>query len=452
MDMIAFVKRRLNEGGLRTQKIRKNIGASFLLKGVGVATSLLLIPTTIHYVNPTRYGIWLTLSSIVAWIAYFDLGLTLGFKNCFAQAMAMDNRELAKQQVSTTMALMALLFAPLCVVLLAINQFLDWPSLINVDSSYGTELRRVFNVLIVCFCSDMVMRVIGTMLDADQRPALRSLIFTIGQVLSLAVIYCMTFILQGSLVSLSFAFSALPLLVTLVASFVIFSNKRYRSLTPRLSAINFKLTKQIMNLGVQFFIIMISLLVIFQCINVIISRTMSPLAVTQYNVAFKYFNVLYMLFSIILAPFWAAFTDAYTSHDQAWMKKALATLERLWLLSLPVMIVMLLLSPWFYDMWVGGQVQVPFSLSASVACYVLSIMLGGLYMYPINGTGKVRIQLYIYVGFAMCSIPIMTMACKHYGIEVMLLVPTVVYLTQAFFGRIQLKRLINGKAKGLWNK
>ena len=53
------------------------------------------------------------------------------------------------------------------------------------------------------------------------------------------------------------------------------------------------------------------MLFIFQVINIIISRNLGPIAVTQYNVAYKYYNVLNMASVIILTPFWSAFTDAY---------------------------------------------------------------------------------------------------------------------------------------------
>lgn len=56
---------------------------------------------------------------------------------------------------------------------------------------------------------------------------------------------------------------------------------------------------------------MISMLFIFQFINIILSRVEGPEAVTQYNIAYKYFNVLNMVFVIVLTPFGSAFTDAY---------------------------------------------------------------------------------------------------------------------------------------------
>src|SRR5258708_8697919 len=62
---IVFLKNFLNKGHSRSANAKKNILTSFLIKGCNITISLVLVPLTIHYVKPTQYGIWLTLSSII---------------------------------------------------------------------------------------------------------------------------------------------------------------------------------------------------------------------------------------------------------------------------------------------------------------------------------------------------------------------------------------------------
>ena len=70
----------------RSKDAVNNIALSLVGKAISVLSSLLIVPLTINYVNPTRYGIWLTLSSIIAWVSFFDLGMGNGFRNKFAEA------------------------------------------------------------------------------------------------------------------------------------------------------------------------------------------------------------------------------------------------------------------------------------------------------------------------------------------------------------------------------
>lgn len=226
----------------------------------------------------------------------------------------------------------------------------------------------------------------------------------------------------------------------------------YRAYAPSISAIRPRLIKSILGIGGQFFIITTSMLFIFQLMNVIISRNIGPDAVTEYNIAYKYLNSVYMIAVLILNPFWSAFTDAYTRGNLEWMRRMLRRLEMLWLVAIPLVGILLLAAPWFYSIWIGRSVTVSPSISVSVAVYTLLLMLANIYMYLINGTGKVRIQLIIYLTFAIISYPIMNFSCARWGIPGLLIVPATVYLCQALLGRIQLHRLINNTATGLWDK
>lgn len=61
------------------------------------------------------------------------------------------------------------------------------------------------------------------------------------------------------------------------------------------------------------------------------------------------------------------------------------------------------------------MIEIPFGLTVSVAVYILFQIFGNIYMYMINGTGKVRIQLIVYIVFAIISYPIMTFMCENGG-------------------------------------
>ena len=346
--MVSNLKNRLYtffaSGNSRTLAIKKNILGSLFLKFISILVSLLVVPLTINYINPVRYGIWLTLSSIIAWLSYFDMGFAHGFRNRFAEAKAKGNLKLAKEYVSTTYAVLFLLFSILFIIAIVVNQYLDWGNILNIEKVYNDELRLVFGILACFFCMNFVASIFTTMLTADQKPALTSLIQTSGQVLAFACIYVLTKTTSGNLTYLAFAFSGIPCFLLIIVSIIMFSGKRYKEVAPSFSYIRFALTRKILGLGAQFFVIMVSMLFIFQFINIILSKVEGPEAVAQYNIAYKYFNVLNMVSSIILVPFWSAFTDAYVKQDFGWMRTMLRKLEKMWLLCIPVLTIMLLFS------------------------------------------------------------------------------------------------------------
>ena len=68
---------RIISGDTRSVTVKKNIVTSLTVKGVSIVVSLLLVPLTLGYISSELYGIWLTLSSIMLWLNFFDVGFTL---------------------------------------------------------------------------------------------------------------------------------------------------------------------------------------------------------------------------------------------------------------------------------------------------------------------------------------------------------------------------------------
>lgn len=75
MNLLAIKNRidiYLKKGNERNVLAKRNIIASFGIKIIGIIISLILVPMTVNYVSSAQYGLWLTISSIVAWISLVD--------------------------------------------------------------------------------------------------------------------------------------------------------------------------------------------------------------------------------------------------------------------------------------------------------------------------------------------------------------------------------------------
>ena len=124
----------------------------------------------------------------------------------------------------------------------------------------------------------------------------------------------------------------------------------------------------------------------------------------------------------------------------------------IWLLSVLGSIVMILLADFFYEIWIGKDVQVHLSTTISIAIYITIFNIGHIYMYLINGIGTIRIQLIIYLVIALMAWPLMVLSCRLFGLPGVVIVPSMAILLQAVFGKIQISKIIHGHAHGLWMK
>lgn len=446
------IKARYSKSGSRSKKVMKNVILSLSMKVAGIISSFLVIPLTITYVNPTQYGIWLTLYSIILWVYFFDMGLSHGFRNKFVEARAKGNEQLAKQYVSTTYFTILGLMSLVYILGIVVNNFINWTALLNIDVIYKEELHNVFAIVFTFACLNMVFSIFSTLLTANQEPGLSSIIQAIGQYLSLGVLYTLTLCTQGSLTNLALYFAGVPCVTLGICSLFMFFFTKYKYYRPNLFSFKFSLVKDILGLGIQFFCIQICMLIIFQIVNIVISRELGALAVTQFNVAEKYFNIIYMVINIIMIPFWSAFTDAYTKRDLAWMRSATDKLQKCWYMAIGVGGIMLIISPFVYEFWIGGKVEVSFILSCAMFWLIVCRTFGAIYMQLINGTGHVRVQLFIYIISAAIAWPLYTISGRLFGLIGIVAIPACVYFVQGFIGRIQINKIINNTAKGLWIK
>lgn len=441
----------LKSDNLRTRLATKNILYGFAIKGLSILFSLLLVSCTLNYVNSAVYGIWLTLTSIISWFSFFDFGLTHGFRNKYAEAMANGNIESAKQYVSTTMVMLILIFCIFFLVAFFLNVNLDWNTILHTDDISNHEMRQTVNVILIFFCLQMVLSISNTILIADQKPALSSFLRLVGQFGSLVLIYVFTLTVNRTLVPLAYAISGVPTLVMFVYSIWMFSHK-YKFLLFSIKNINLKLFNNIFGLGFKFFLIQTSMLVIYQFANVIISRELGAEYVTQYNIAYKYFNIVYMGYTIIILPFWSAFTDAYTKNDYSWMRKSYKVLSRIQMALFIPIVLLIIISPYVYRIWLNSSVEIPWQLSIVMGIYMFIISRANLYMHLINGMGKVVIQLIIYVSCSLFALPAMLFMCRFKGLIGLISIMAFVMLLQAIWGHIQLSKLLRQTAQGIWAK
>ncbi|MCD6660639.1 MAG: oligosaccharide flippase family protein [Lentimicrobium sp.] len=443
----------LNSGSHRSVKARKNIMLSFGIKGVSILIGFIYVPLLINYLGTFEYGIWITLGSIVGWINYFDIGLGNGLRNRFAEAIARGERKLAGVYVSTTYAALSMIFGIFFVVFLVVNPFLNWSIILNGPQELRSELSLLVLLTVGFFLLRFIFRLISIIIMADQRPALSNTFDPLSNVVALGAILVLMKTTPPSLLYLGIVLGSAPVVVLLAASLYFF-NRDYKEFRPTFKQVNFKYFKDLAGLGVQFFVIQITVVVIMSTNNLIIAQVVGPEAVTSYNVAYKYFGLISMGFVIITNTYWSAFTEAYVKKDFEWIKKVMRSLIRIWVIIVLLIVVMLAVSAPFYKIWVGEKVFVPFILSAFTALFVVVYVWYSIFVYFINGTGKIKLQLITSVIVAVLNIPLSIFLARNLGMGAagVILGSCITYLPGAILGPIQYYKLVNERATGIWGK
>jgi len=449
--LVHLVRNFFSDGHERTLKARKNVVYSLLFKGLAMALALLNVPLAIHYVNSTQYGIWLTLSSLFTWFSMFDIGFGNGLKNKLTEALSKRDIKLARAYISTTYAAVTVISILLFAIFLIINFFLDWTAVLNVPHAMKGELSLIVVIIFSVFSVQFILQLINIVSQSKQNTIIPALISVTGNLAGLILLLIFTHNTQGSLLNLCLTIGVTPVLTLAVFSVILFKGT-FKDLAPSFRLADRHYIREIMNLGIKFFIIQIGLIFYYNCDNLIITQVMGPAAVTPYNLSIKYFSVISLFSNILMTPFWAAFIEASVRKDHEWIKGTVRHLEKICLGLFAVSLLMVALSPFVYRLWLGTEVTVPLSLSACVAVYTSLNTYRTIFNFYMNGAGKIMLQLYLVIFSGIGNILLGIYLCRRLGVEGVLLSTILFCLVSAVFEIIQYRKLINNTATGLWNK
>lgn len=438
-------------GDKRTILAKKNIALSFIIKGGSILISLTLVPLTINYTTPAQYGIWLTISSIIGWLNFFDIGLGNGLKNKLTQSIALGKIEEARSYISTAYVSLLIVSITIFFILLIINSYTNWNSILNISANELDNLRTITLVISGCFCIQFIVQAITIILTATHQAAKASFISLISQIIVLIIIVLIGRYQYKSLLVLVSVLAGTPILTLLIATAILFKTS-LKDIAPNLKSVKLSYANNLLKTGSVFFIIQIGALVLFQTDNIIITQILGPEQVTTFNVNYKLFSVVTMGFTIIITPLWSAFTDAFIKKDFAWITNNLAKMKKIWILFSIITIGILCLSPQIFNLWLGNKIEIPINLSIAMALYVIAYTWQTMHVFMLNGVGKVRLQLILVIISSMLNIPLAIFFGKSFGLPGIIYANTILFVCMGIIFSIQCNLIARQVATKIWNK
>ena len=435
----------------RTLKFNKNVLALLFCQAGSIGVSFLLVPLTLGFLGITEYGIWITLITIIEWFNFFDIGLGHGLRNKYVEAKASQNLDDVKKYISTTFFMMAFISIFIFMIFLASTYFVDWYKVLNASQDLENTLQKLVIFLIGMFCTRFIINIVNVLLTADQNPAIPAVILLSGNVLSLISVYLLIHYGKASLLALGTTLYATQISPLVIAFFYFFSTK-YKPYLPSLKSFSKTHLKQISSLGINFFLIQITALVLLQSNNIILAHVCGLKEVTNFNIAFKYVNILFMVYMTFLTPLWSASTDAFARNDISWITNTYKRLNNLWFLLILVGITMLVVSSIFYSLWLKNKVLPDLHLLLFLMINTFCLMKSTLYRSFMNSVGKIRLQFVVTVIQAILHIPVAIFLGKQFGAIGVACTMLLWNLINAIWEPIQFKKIITNTAKGIWQK
>lgn len=422
---------------------KKNILLGITFKGISVFLNFLVIPILISFLGKIEYGVWVTVFSIVNWIFTFDLGIGQGLRNKLTEALSVKDDVKASQIISTSYVFISIFGFIILILGIISIYFINFQDLLNYKGKTSCYLQNFVLLSLFFSVTNFILSLYKKLYLAIHRSFMVELINVFFQVFYLIFILSwMYFNLEKSLISLIVIFGVLNILVSLVATFVFLRTQKKISFS--FKNFNSKEGKLLFGLGGKFFIINISLLVILSTDNIIISNLLGPVFVTDYFTVQKVFQFLIVIFTVVLASSWALYSEAITNKDFNWIRENLKKMNFYFLGIVVLGFFIFFFIDNILNLWIGENIIIiPEGLALCNLIYTFIFCFTNIYMFFINASNKIKLQMYLYIFGAIVNIPLSILFVKILGSSTGVILSTIIcFLPLLIVMPLQAKKII----------
>lgn len=338
----------------RYRRIALTTLASLISKGVSVVTTLISVPLTVNYLGTERYGLWMTISSVISMLAFADLGMGNGLLNAISEASAKDDRKKAQIYVSSTFFMLLGIAVLTLIVFASLYKHIPWQRIFNVTSDLAIqESGPTIAVLAICFALNMPLGIVQRVQMGYQEDYKNQLWAVAGSLLGLVGVLLGIYFKAG-LPWLVLAMSGGPVLAMLINWIVLFGYSQ-TWLFPTWNSFNWLASQKIVGTGVWFLILQTFTVIGTYSDNLVIAQALGASEVASYAVTQRLFATLFISQYFII-PLWPAFGEAIANADYNWARQ---TLNRALFLSLGIGLgtglLLLILAKPLITIWVGAN-------------------------------------------------------------------------------------------------
>lgn len=378
-----------------------NIFGAFIIKGVSLFVAFFSMPLYMKYFGNNKIlGVWYTILSILSWITICDLGFGNGLRNKFTEAYSKCEFEKARKYISSTYILLIVVICPIIflgsvlILYFDLNKFFK----ISIDIISFKNFKLGFFILFLGVCVNFVLKLITSIIYAIQKAAINNCISLVTSIIPV----CFILIVPDkgvniNFIALSFIYFIALNIPLIIVSIFIFKKKGLEKCKPNIRDFDFYAAKQMLNIGLKFFLAQISFMVLMSTNEVFIVKLFATDDIVEYSIYYKLFMVVGSLFMLALTPLWSKITKDLSERKYYKIKK---TNKYLYIISGIAIVIEFLVIPMLQpiiNFWLREQaIQVNYITGIVFAIYGSLYILNIVLTTVANGIGKLTTQIYFY--------------------------------------------------------
>jgi O-antigen/teichoic acid export membrane protein len=399
----------------RAKRIKLTVLTGLIARGSSMLMTIVSVPLTLNYLGTERFGLWMTVTSVISMLTFADFGIGNGLLTVVAEASGRDDQLAIQRYVSSAFAILTVIACGiLAVFFLGIYPVVDWAHAFNVHSPMArADAGPAIAALVACVAFSVSTLIVPRVQLGLQHGFISNLSVTLGLIASIGAIWLVS-VERGSVALLVIAMSGTPVVANSINGLIFF--RRYRQYRPSWSMVSKAAMKRILDTGLMFVLLQLGLAISYASDKLIIARLLGAEAVASYSVYERVFGVGTNLMLVMLMPIWPAYAEAWARRDTGWVRKAL---RRSLTISVGVSMLFAALitifGPLIVSVWTRKNVPVqPIVLYGLAAWCIVQCTSNALSML-LNGLHKIRIQVVATTLTACVAIPLKFFLVRDVG-------------------------------------
>lgn len=381
----------------------RNTIFNYIYKIFSMGITYIMIPLTLSYLDNERYGVWQTILAIISWASLSNFGIGNGLRNKVTEALTEENYKKLKSYITSAYLYLTTISIGILIVLVSLVLTINTNILFKNNTLSRYEIIISFIIVVVSFCINFVLGLSSSIAFGIHKSSVVNLFQIITNLLTLIGLIILPKFFSANLINISLLYFVSNTVSNIIFTIYIFSNNKLR---PNIKYKNKKYGKELTSLGLEFFILQISTIVLFSTDNFIISTFIGINDVANYSLVLKLFQTVSTIYSILLVQLWSEVAKVACKGDYYWIKKSM---NRLLILLLPVAIGLIILVnkfDFFLNIWLKRQIVVDYRLIVLAAIYAFVICFNGIFVNIQNGLSKIRVQTISSIISCIINIPL----------------------------------------------
>ncbi len=424
----------------RNHRVFASAVAALALRASSFVLVLVTVPLTLGYLGPTRFGLWMTLASVVALLGSTDLGIGNGVLNNVAHAFGQGDGAAARRYLASGLVAMAALGAAFGALFVVAYPIIPWAKLYNVagDPTAVSEAGPATAAFVATFLVGLPLGLVGQVRSAFQEGFVQSAFAGLGNLTTL-VLLVLAIGAQASLPVLVLAMTAGPIMAA-IANLVVLLRIQRPWLVPRRSDVTIEALRSVVGLGLSFMAVQIAYAVAFSSDRLVVAQVVGPVAVADYSVVYRLFSLPAGLAVIALLPLWPAYREAISRSDIRWVRRTLwRSLLVIIVATVPLAVVLSVVGPALVSLWTQGGLTPAYGLYPALGAFTVVFAVATVFWMLLNAAQAMLFQVTTMVLMATLNIAASIFLASRIGVAGValgsvlglvgvLLVPTALYI------------------------